>query len=576
MPISLFGGFAPTAGTAAALRADLANAADITKNSALVGWLRAALSAVAATVQNRINWLPYNAFEFMTVAQIASVQAYSFLYDNTPQLQAALNAANLAGRILEVAAGGYKLVGTILIPNPSGYGTCRIIGAGISNPFAIGGAFGTQFRQFGAFTSLKFDGAGSGQSANLELEVSGIGFYATDITHASPVVYIRGFYGVCRFHHNVIWQAGVGNGLQIDYATTSSVDNNYFLNRDCITPVLGTARVGIGFYLSQSYGSGLLSLYKNTARGFRTGYYIGNDGTSGTVYNFSMRDCECSTVYDGIYLANTTYKAVIENIYGEGGDGGTFITDNGFQNTIEDCYSFPGWLTHLLSTATSFGGNYSKNQFSLSAASPATPNAIGIDLRGNSGYGRTCNGNTLTFGGAGGAIAGVVGIKVAGVNPQLAMNGNVFNPPTWIGGAGTKAISDISTTSAGAGSGIQGMAQVIDTAGNAYPYVGFGAYGVGVGAALSQANVAANVLTISVASDFVITATVATTVNSVTAPNFEGKLFWIRTTNANTTFANTASLKMAGGINYTPGANGASILFKCQSGICWEQSRTAY
>jgi hypothetical protein len=93
---------------------------------------------------------------------------------------------------------------------------------------------------------------------------------------------------------------------------------------------------------------------------------------------------------------------------------------------------------------------------------------------------------------------------------------------------------------------------------------------------LTATAIAANVMTISRASDFVLTCGTAQTVNSFSSPNREGKLFWIRTTNANTTFANTANLKMAGGVNYTPGANGASLCFKVHANVAWEVSRVAY
>lgn len=541
----------------------------------LIGTITPLTSGVARTQQSK-NQDTLSVFDFMTTAQIADVKAYGFATDSTSSLQAAINAAVSSGYTLLVPPGGYSISGNLNIPDPAAYGVFKMVGAGISNPFSIGNSDGTQFRQLTAATTLQYNGVGT-HPTNLEINISGIGFYSTNAALVSPVVFFEGFYGVCEFHHNVIWQAGTGIGLQINYAVTSHIHDNYFLNRDSTTAVLGAARVGIGFYFGQTFDGALLTLSKNTSRGWLKGYQIGDDGGL-RIYNAAIYDCECSTVYNGIYLSNATYKAVVHNTYGEGGDGGTFITDNGVFNTVEDNYSFPGFLTHILSTVDSYGGNYNKNQISLSAAAPSsTPNAIGIDLRGNAGFGRVVSGNTFVFGGSGGAIVGVVGIKVAGASPVLTMQGNAFNPAVFVGGAGTQTILDNSSTTAGSGSGVQGYAQVISTSGRQIPYVAGGSYNVAIsGTTLTGANLSAGVLSLTVESDFVMTATSAIAVSSMSAPNIEGKLFWVRTTNANTTFANTANLKLTGSANYTPGANGSSHQFKCNSSICWEVSRIAY
>ncbi len=58
----------------------------------LIGWLRAATSAVLTTLQSWMGWQDINAFEFMTVAQIADFQASTFTQDLTAPLQAWANA----------------------------------------------------------------------------------------------------------------------------------------------------------------------------------------------------------------------------------------------------------------------------------------------------------------------------------------------------------------------------------------------------------------------------------------------------------------------------------------------------
>lgn len=85
---------APASGSAAALATDLANAVSATKGASLLGWLRAATSSVATTLKAWLGWQEINAFEFMTVAQIAAHQAGSDALDLSAPLQAWINACS--------------------------------------------------------------------------------------------------------------------------------------------------------------------------------------------------------------------------------------------------------------------------------------------------------------------------------------------------------------------------------------------------------------------------------------------------------------------------------------------------
>jgi len=87
--------------------ADLASTAS-GKGAALVGWLRAATSAIAATVQNRLSWLPLNPFEFMTIAQIADAQSSTTpTLDSSAAFAAAWAAVKTRGGKMEIPAGVY-------------------------------------------------------------------------------------------------------------------------------------------------------------------------------------------------------------------------------------------------------------------------------------------------------------------------------------------------------------------------------------------------------------------------------------------------------------------------------------
>jgi hypothetical protein len=91
-------------GTDSGLRADLA----ATGGAGLMGWIYAAASAVAATVQNWVNWQKLNVFGFMSVSEIADVQAGTLLVDVTSKIGAANTAATADSKTLYFPKGTYK------------------------------------------------------------------------------------------------------------------------------------------------------------------------------------------------------------------------------------------------------------------------------------------------------------------------------------------------------------------------------------------------------------------------------------------------------------------------------------
>ncbi|MHB8388233.1 MAG: glycosyl hydrolase family 28-related protein [Acidobacteriaceae bacterium] len=91
--------------------------------SSLVGFLQAGTGAVAETVQAKLQQMVC-VFDFMTAAQIASVQARDLTQDVTAAIQAAVNALTTSAR-LYFPTGTYKLTGEITVAT-----TCTICGDG--------------------------------------------------------------------------------------------------------------------------------------------------------------------------------------------------------------------------------------------------------------------------------------------------------------------------------------------------------------------------------------------------------------------------------------------------------------
>jgi len=110
--------------TDAALRADLANGVTAGKGTTLIGWLRALTSSVATTLKSWLGWQEINAFEFMTVVQIAAYQASNDTLDLAIPLQTFIDACASS------AAAGGKLVGR-LPPGGARIGTTLNVPSGV-------------------------------------------------------------------------------------------------------------------------------------------------------------------------------------------------------------------------------------------------------------------------------------------------------------------------------------------------------------------------------------------------------------------------------------------------------------
>jgi len=83
--------------------------------TALIGWIRAATSAVATTLQKWMGWQEINAFEFMTAAQIADFQAGTMTLDLAVPLQAWATACASQGLVGRLGKGTGRTGTTITV-----------------------------------------------------------------------------------------------------------------------------------------------------------------------------------------------------------------------------------------------------------------------------------------------------------------------------------------------------------------------------------------------------------------------------------------------------------------------------
>ena len=508
-------------------------------------------------VTNRmITSAPVNVQDYMTSAESAAVLAYSFTTDVTTACQGALDAARAGNRNCYFPAGGY-LVTSLTIPGRVSGGVddrdsgIRIYGQGQGEPFATANTGGTIIKSV-TNTSVIKDILDTNPSSNGTVEIDNIRF---DGTSTTPVVLLESFYGLSSFHNNTVFQRGAGSGVRITYAATVRIYENYSLNSAFASSGLGALRTGIGFDFPITYDSGLVSFYKNTSRGWLTAYQIG--GGAGVEYSPSIRDCECSVVYNGIILTGSN-KAVIDGCYMEGIEGGVGITNNATYSTITNNLLFNGSAIGIDSRfTTNKGAVITGNTIGMGSV----VGAFGIAI-GGTGYGQTITGNMIS---CADGTANQIGVFVDIVG-KVDVHANMFDPrQKWTGSGASKV----------AYTGTSIINGIITAEGNdadfpllsgsvAYPSI-----------PLTHSNVAANVLTISGGSYFVMTAGSAVTINALSAGTLSGRLVTFRTTNANATFADTSFIFSSGAFT-GPGTITFLVDFASGSNFAYEVSRTVF
>ena len=504
------------------------------------------------------------------LAQTVSVKDFGAVgngvTNDTAALQAAIDYCWDNSITLWIPPGTYITTGLTLTGSSSQQNTIlKIRGAGCGNPFAVWSVpSGTVIKSVTDAPVFQIDVPTVTTSAGT-LDVEGVVF---DGTSTTPVVMLEAFYGIGRFSNCCVFQRGTGNGLQIDWMTTSEISESYFLNKDWNSYTLGASRTGIGIYLSHKYDSGLQTIRKCSSRGFHTAYKIGIGSTTDWTYNASIQDCECSVNYNGIHLTNNARGTWVNNCYLEGGDGGVGIWDQGDYNKVTNCFTFAGYGTHLKSDDFTYGNYYAGNTFS--AGTQANQILASITSSGvYGGPGKSFVNNHLSFGGSGGSLAGVIGLQTGGLTPRIDYSGNNFFPRgPWVGGAGT-AKTNLAPSPYGFATAFNGDYE--------FPYISQGAISLGKGYTLSEANVASNILSIAQGSVFDVTAALAVSVNRLSTGGDTGRFIVLKTTNANMTIQDSAYIQTAGGASFAgPGTITFFVERTGGSDYAYEIARTVF
>ena len=614
--------------------------------------MRQVMADVRQMYNRQANYpLSVSLFYYLTDAQVADYQArtaqtsFATAIDLTAAIQSAMDQTYAAGVNLFLPAGAAKLTGTLESPTNSALYEDRgdvwtMCGQGAAQTFVRLGYKGTALVSMTDAPLYRYHQRRAMPTAGGNIEVTGIRFEQQNAAAVSPVVLFDTLCEYASFHHNQIYQGGLGDGLKCLVQIKGEVHHNFAMNANWLAgpavacvftgsitgttltvsavtsgalavgmmigsneiatgttitvgsggvgtytisqaqavasmPMQASAATGVGFNFPVQQNSGLLTLRKNSARGFLWGYVIG-DGTNNPSATL-LEQNEASSCVNGVWIRAGVTACTIGSAYFEGIQF-TCVLDEGTLTTVHGGKFYVGFQQGIDGrgiAVNNYGSSYRNNY--IETAGPNT-SLIVVQSYGTGGGGASkyVGENEMLYSGSSGV--NVKGIVILGYCPRInGLATNAFSPRgNWIGDAKTLKIDNRSLSDDGTpGNGIYGaiVGQSLDKT-TEVPMLGRGAHNLAVdGTAL----VASGVVALGELSVFTLTLATAANVTGFTAPNLPDKTFELHVTNANATFVNGALLKMAGSANFTPGANGAWLKFQIKpGGVAYETGRVAY
>lgn len=428
--------------------------------------------------------------------------------DDTFAINNAIDIAWRSGKPLYIPSGTYLISSTLNIPPGGGYeyraDSFTMRGDGAGNGFlGYNLSHGTTIITNTDIPILTYTNYLSNGN---NLFIDKIRFQQNLATATNPVLYLQIFTAHSEISNCEIRQGGVGDGIKIDYAYEGTISNCRVMNKDLVAPS-GATRVGTGLNISAGTGSGgLLELRRVSSRGWLNAYSVGNAANG--ILSTIMRQCECSTVTNGIILNTGLKKTVIDTCYFEGVYG-TCILDKGQGTTVKESFFFEGYTIGIDSTNTGTYGNcYTANEFQVNSNSST---CIALYSDGDAlGHKKVVDKNFIYYLSSGGALTNVVGISITGANPCVDIINNTFRPRrAWVGGTGTTKILDNST---GYNTGTTVLTDaLIETSVISNADVAYNPYPTN----LTESNVVGGKLTINPAHWNIINCSVATNISQI-------------------------------------------------------------
>lgn len=523
--------------------------------SSLVGFLQAGANAQPRTVQSKLR-------DVVSVKDFGAVG--NGIADDTLAMQAAADYAWNNGKQLFIPAGTYKA--KLTLP-PAGTTEPRgdafiMQGEGAGSVFLGGSPYikGTTIVSPDTSPALNLTNVLTPSDAGPQLHIRDIRFEATS---TNPVVQFATWNDFCEMRNCEVRQEGTGGGINMIRAYGGTIRDTHIANGNLV----GTGSyTGTGISVGTPYSGALLTFQKVSVRGFNTGFSLGSGGVT-YILNTTLQQCECAWNNYGIIIAAGMRKTVINECYFEEVQT-VGIQDEGDGTTISNCMMFEGCATQIKADYDTRGNVYFGNYIQLGG-----PNETGIAVKStgdSTGYSKTIRDNFIYFLNSGGSVAGVVGIAITGTNPTLQIEGNVFRPRReWIGGAGTKKISDLST---GYNTGVTPLTDsLVEVPYYSNVSIGF----VPSQTVLTQANVSSGVLTLTAPAWHEITATASVNITQINDGNKNNRVVVLTNNNTNATFVKGTYMILAS--NFT-GYGTIVLQLRVIAGqtYAYELSRTVY
>ena len=450
--------------------------------------------------------------------------------DDTAAIQAAMNFARDNNLDLYIPAGVYVVTGLTIPGIASGPDSrskaFRIYGQGTGEALAQTNLGGTVLLSTTDAPVLQ-DILDTDPSSNGSIRIEFLRLDGTSSTQ--PVLKLQSFFGLSTLSNVVVRQRGVGDGIYIGWSALVNINQCFVWNKDAFSTGLGAFRVGTAWKFVNTWDGALIKLSQCSARGFKTGYTFDSATNAKNYISSKLTDCQCSVLYNGVEILGGN-AWTITNLYAEGLEGGTAVLDEGNYTRVENCFISQGYIVGIDGSDDTVKGNvYANNLLS----SGATANAVGIDVAvGTNGHKKVLD-NTII---SSAATAGAIGLRLAGTDYQLDVRGNTFEPNAAWSGAGAQRIDNNTT-------GARGFMQA-EYANEILPVLASGAVTFS-DAAITDANVTSNALSLPAGTYFEMSASGATTVQSIN-PTYPDpvQLIIMRLTDSNVTIQDTARISL--------------------------------
>jgi len=404
------------------------------------------------------------------------------------------------------------------------------------------------------------------QVASSGMEICDLAFIGTGEENPNPVVRLR-ITQNSSFHHNIIHQEGIGNGLDIPMIYQADIAWNRISNK--FMHLFGPDdHAGTGIRLFNEYSPSQVTIRNNSSRGFTHAGVFGYAALAHAEWQLFVQYNEASCCKHGWTLYRCDGALVMGN-YIEGAKGGTGFTDKSHEVSYITNFLFPGFDVGFDFTDPDCRGPKVSNcTIRLGDHVGARGIKLTTDQDYACGYSITDNYFEITAN-----TNDVIGIEIDGTVASVNLSGNAFNPSQggwW--GTNSRRIKINSQHQ-----GLIGMIQHDEPALTPYPGINNGQISF-ASAGLTASDIAGTVLTIGPKNYFNLASASAANVLSIVR-EFESDTTQVtfQLANAMVTFKNSSAIKLDGGVDFAgPGAITFAIARIGGADYAYELSRSTY